>query len=212
MGGRRRDASVRELLHGGEFVMVADAELGKELPLGVPKHLDKEEPGAGGSLADGLGLPALARLDVKKVVAEMVFAEGGGIRSEMLVNQPHGAVVAVPGARGVVAQGEQLGIAPNQPAAQRLSSTQGSTMRRIRHGAQQPLVENCKRSSRGYTDQFWLGGPMLALIATLTPNRTYISSQLSRGSTCRRIRYRRFSQPGGLWADCRHACVASPAC
>ena len=42
---------------------------------------------------------------------------------------------------------------------------------------------------------------MLALIATLTPNRTYISSQLSRGSTCRRIRYRRFSQPGGLWAN-----------
>ena len=74
-------------------------------------------------------------------------------------------------------------------------------MRRIRHGAQQPLVEDCKRSSRGYTDQFWLGGPMLALIATLTPNRTYISSQLSRGSTCRRIRYRRFSQPGGLWAS-----------
>ena len=44
---------------------------------------------------------------------------------------------------------------------------------------------------------------MLALIATLTPNRIYISSQLSRGSTCRRIRYRMFSQPGGLWACCR---------
>ena len=27
------------------------------------------------------------------------------------------------------------------------------------------------------------------------------SSQLPRGSTCRRIRYRRFSQPGGLWAN-----------
>ena len=33
-------------------------------------------------------------------------------------------------------------------------------MRRIRHGAQQALVEDCKRSSRGYTDQFWFGGPM----------------------------------------------------
>jgi hypothetical protein len=74
-------------------------------------------------------------------------------------------------------------------------------MRRIRHGAQQPLVEDWKRSSRGYTDQFWFGGPILELIATLTPNRTYISSRLSRGSTCRRIRYRRFSQPGGLWAN-----------
>ena len=74
-------------------------------------------------------------------------------------------------------------------------------MRRIRHGAQRPLGEDCG-SSRGYTDQFWLGGPMLALIATLTPNRTYISSQPSRGSTCRRIRYRMFSQPGGLWAKC----------
>ena len=29
-----------------------------------------------------------------------------------------------------------------------------------------------------------------------------ISSELSRGSTCRRIRYRRFSQLGGLWASC----------
>src|SRR4029077_2841872 len=28
-----------------------------------------------------------------------------------------------------------------------------------------------------------------------------ISSELSRESTCRRIRYRRFSQPGGLWAN-----------
>jgi hypothetical protein len=47
-------------------------------------------------------------------------------------------------------------------------------MRRIRHGTQQPLVEDCKRSSRGYTDQFWFGGPMLALIAKLTSKRTYI--------------------------------------
>ena len=39
-------------------------------------------------------------------------------------------------------------------------------MRRIRHRAQQPLVEDCKRSSRGYTDQFWFGGPMLALIVS----------------------------------------------
>lgn len=29
----------------------------------------------------------------------MVFAEGGGIRSEMLMDQPHGVVVAAPGAR-----------------------------------------------------------------------------------------------------------------
>ena len=29
-----------------------------------------------------------------------------------------------------------------------------------------------------------------------------ISSELSRVSTCRRIRYRRFSQLGGLWASC----------
>ena len=47
-------------------------------------------------------------------------------------------------------------------------------MRRIRHRAQQPLVEDCKRSSRGYPDQFWFGGPMLALIAKLTSKRTYI--------------------------------------
>ena len=93
--------------------MVADAELGKELPLGAPKHLDKEEPGAGGSLADGLGLPALAGLDVEEVVAELILAKGGGIRSEMLMNEPHRAVVAVPGARGVVTQGEQLGKLPH---------------------------------------------------------------------------------------------------
>jgi hypothetical protein len=44
-------------------------------------------------------------------------------------------------------------------------------MRRILHGAQQPLAEGCLRSSRGHTDHFWLGGPILALIATPTPNR-----------------------------------------
>jgi hypothetical protein len=75
-------------------------------------------------------------------------------------------------------------------------------MRRIRHERSNLSVENCKRSSRGYTDQFWFGGPMLALIATLTPNLPTFPLQLSRGATCRRIRYRRFSQPGGLWAYC----------
>jgi len=40
----------------------------------------------------------------------------------------------------------------------------------------------------------------LALIATLIPNGPTTSSELSSGSTCRRIRYRMFSQPGGLWA------------
>ena len=59
------------------------------------------------------GLIGSGFISVRSVVAEMVFAEGGGIRSEMLMNQPHGAVVAVPGACGVVAQGEQLGIAPH---------------------------------------------------------------------------------------------------
>ena len=34
-------------------------------------------------------------------------------------------------------------------------------MRRIRHGAQRPLGEDCS-SSRGYTDQFWLGGPIVS--------------------------------------------------
>ena len=54
-----------------------------------------------------------------------------------------------------------------------------------------------------HTCQFRVCRPITpALIATLIPNGTYISSQLSRGSTCCRIRYRRFSQPGGLWAYC----------
>jgi hypothetical protein len=58
-------------------------------------------------------------------------------------------------------------------------------------------VEGCKRSSRVLIDQFWFGGPM-----TVGAYRD-VSSELSRGSTCRRIRYRRFSQPGGLWANRR---------
>jgi hypothetical protein len=36
-----------------------------------------------------------------------------------------------------------------------------------------------------------------------------ISSELSRESTCRRIRYRRFSQLGGLWASCMASSEAS---
>ena len=40
----------------------------------------------------------------------------------------------------------------------------------------------------------------VSAIATLIPNGPTTSSELSRGSTCRTIRYRMFSQPGGLWA------------
>ena len=35
------------------------------------------------------------------------------------------------------------------------------------------------------------------------PNGPTTSPELSRGATCRRIRYRMFSQPGGLWGKCR---------
>jgi hypothetical protein len=79
-------------------------------------------------------------------------------------------------------------------------------MRRIRHGAQQHLVEAGKRSSRATPANSGFGGPITAaLIATPIPNGTYISSQLSRGSTCRRIRYRRAGEGIQLRIDSIYA-------
>ena len=43
------------------------------------------------------------------------------------------------------------------------------------------------------------------------PNGTYHFLELSKGTTCRRIRYRMFSQPGGLWADGTRTSPATPS-
>ena len=54
-----------------QLVMVFGFDLGKDLPVIVPEHLDEEEAGRGGGLADGLGLPVLDVFDVEDVVAEL---------------------------------------------------------------------------------------------------------------------------------------------
>ena len=100
--------------HGGKFVVVACADLRKDLPLGPPQHPGEEEPGAGDGLADGLRPPGFPGFDVQDVVPELILAQRGRIGPEMLVQKPHGPVVAVPGARRIMAHSEQLGVSPHR--------------------------------------------------------------------------------------------------
>ena len=112
-----RAQQARDLLagqHGGKFVVVARADLRKHLPLPKAQHLGEENPGAGHRLADGIWLPALAGFDVQDVVAELVLAQRGRVGPEMLVQDPHGPVVAVPGAPAIMPQGEQLRVSPHR--------------------------------------------------------------------------------------------------
>jgi hypothetical protein len=72
----------------------------------VAQHLCKEKPGAGHGLPNGLGLPLLAGLHMQHVVAELILSQRGWIGLEMLVQNPHGAVITVPGARAIILQGK----------------------------------------------------------------------------------------------------------
>ena len=60
-------------------------------------------------LADGLGIPVLLELYKQEVVAQLGLGDGGRIATQVLVNQPDLSVIGVPGAIGVVAQGEMIG-------------------------------------------------------------------------------------------------------
>src|ERR1017187_10343852 len=95
--------------HGGQRVVVLGADLGEERPVLMPEEFDEEHAGCGQSLADGLGLPMLLELYEQEVVAQLRLGEGGWIAAQVLVNQPDLSVIGVPGAVGVVAQGEVIG-------------------------------------------------------------------------------------------------------
>ena len=95
--------------HFGQGVMVLGADLREQAPVGMAEKVDKEHTGGGASLADGLGLPMLLEFYEEEVLAKLRLGEGGRIAAEVLVNQPDLAVVGVPGAVGIVAQGQVIG-------------------------------------------------------------------------------------------------------
>jgi hypothetical protein len=79
--------------------------------------------------------------------------------------------------------------------------TQGSIMRRMRHGAQQRLWRDGKPSSRAIPANSGLAADHRERLSQRYSEwDLHFLSAIERGSTCRRIRYRMFSQPGGLWA------------
>ena len=112
--GSQQEGDLLAGQNGGKGLVVARADLRKDLPLRSAQHLNKENPGAGHSLADGIGLPALPGFDVQDVVAELILPQRGRIGHEMLVQDPHGPVIAVPGAPAIMPQGEQLRVSPHR--------------------------------------------------------------------------------------------------
>ena len=95
---------------GGKEVVILGADLGEDAPQGALEQLDKVELRAGQRLADRLWLPVLLELDVKQVVAQMRFLQGGWIALEVLVQHAHRTVVRVTSALGIEAQCEQLRV------------------------------------------------------------------------------------------------------
>ena len=108
--------AAQEIMHlltredGGKEVVILGADLGEDAPQGALEQLDKEEFCAGQRLADRLWLPVFVELDVKQVVAQMRFLQGGRVALEVLVQQAHRTVVHVTGALGIEAQCEQLRV------------------------------------------------------------------------------------------------------
>ena len=98
----------------GRLSVVLGADLGEDLPLLMLQHSHEEELRGGGGLADGFGLPAFDGFDVQEVVAQLLLGDGGGIAAAVLVDQAELAVIGVPGAGGVEAQGEVLGEAQHR--------------------------------------------------------------------------------------------------
>jgi len=80
--------------------------LGKERPVGFAQQFDKEHFGRGHCLPDAFGLPVLVQFDEQEVFAQLGFGERGWITMEMLVDEPHLAIVGVPGSIGVVTQSQ----------------------------------------------------------------------------------------------------------
>jgi hypothetical protein len=106
--------------HCGQFAMIPRADLRKDLPFLLLKHLDEEQSRCGRRLPDGLRLPVLTRLHMQDVGTQLVLAEQGGIAPEVFVDEAETAVVGMPGAGHVVSQGQQLGEALHRRPRMRL--------------------------------------------------------------------------------------------
>ena len=97
--------------HGGQRIVIADADLGENRPVVVPQELDVEHAGGGNRLADGFGPPMLLEFDEEEIVAQLSFGEAGRIAAQMLMHQAQLTVVGVAGAIGIIVQGQELGKA-----------------------------------------------------------------------------------------------------
>ena len=90
--------------------MILGFDLGKDRPVLMTEHLDKEDFGTSHGLANGLGLPSLDRLDVQDVIAQLILGDQRRVTAVVLMDQPHAAVIRMPGARSIGPQGESFGI------------------------------------------------------------------------------------------------------
>ena len=90
--------------------MVLGFDLGKDFPVLVTDHLKEEDFGRGSRLTDGLWLPLFHVLEVEDVVAELALGDPCRITGEMLVDQPHIAVVRVAGAVAAMSEVEQFTV------------------------------------------------------------------------------------------------------
>ena len=100
--------------NGRQSLMIPRANLGKHLPFRMAQHLREENPRTGHCLANGLRLPLLAGLHIQNVVAELILPQCGRISPEILVQDPHGTVITVSGARAIILQGKQFRVSPHR--------------------------------------------------------------------------------------------------
>jgi hypothetical protein len=92
-----------------QHVMVFGADLAEDRPILACEHLAVKEPATGGALADRFWLPVLFGFNEEEIVPDLSLCNGGWISLEMLVDQPHCAVVAMLGANRIITQREHLG-------------------------------------------------------------------------------------------------------
>lgn len=94
--------------HGGKGVVILSADLSKDAPVRFTQQIDEAHFGGGDGLPDGFGPPMLLEFDEEKVVAQLGLGEGGGIASEMLVNEPELSIIRMTGPIGVVVQSQEI--------------------------------------------------------------------------------------------------------
>ena len=120
---------------GRQAILVPGTDLRKDPPFLVLHEFDEEELRGGSRLADGLGLPVFDGFDVQDVIAQLRLGDRVWIGLAKLVDETHMAVVGVPGARGIEAQGKELGETPHRWIRMRVIIQRGA-LSEPREGAQ----------------------------------------------------------------------------